>query len=358
MEIVYESTGLQRYIEAAAQVSPNHPVFIDKYIADAIEVDVDALSDGSEVYIAGIMEHIEQAGVHSGDSYSVIPPHSLSSAIVRTIEDITRQIASALNTRGLINIQFAIKNKQVYVLEANPRASRTVPYVSKTIGVPLAQLATHIIVGETLSSLRKKGLLEEQLSMKFVSIKGPVFPFLKLPGVDPILGPEMKSTGEIMAIDRSFGAAYYKAILSDNKFSAQGTAYITVCDRDKKKVIEIVQELQALGFAIVATRGTADFLRSHDIVAQTVYRISEHKSPNALDLMRQKKIHLIINTPTQTYRAKRDGYAMRRLAVELNIPFITSLTSAHAEIEAIRFAQTAQLTTRPLHEYHQQTGKH
>lgn len=352
MEIVYESTGLQQYIEAAAQVSPDHPVFVDKYIADAIEVDVDALSDGSDVFIAGIMEHIEQAGVHSGDSYSVIPPHSLSSAVVEKIRSITCEIACALHIKGLINIQFAIKNGTIYVLEANPRASRTIPYVSKTIGIPLAQLATYVITGQSLAHLRARSLLHDVPDSGFVSIKGPVFPFLKLPGVDPILGPEMKSTGEIMAIDKNFGAAYYKAILSDNKFSARGTVYLTVCDRDKEKIISLARDLQSLGFDIVATRGTADFLRSYNIVAQTVYRISEHKSPNALDLMRQKKIHLIINTPTQTYRAKRDGYAMRRLAVELNIPFITSLTSAHAEIEAIRFAHTSQLTTRPLHEYH------
>jgi len=356
MEIVYESTGLQRYIEAAAQITPDHPVFIDRYIADAIEVDVDALCDGSEVFVAGIMEHIEQAGVHSGDSYSVIPPHSLSTGIVDKIKKITRQIACALNIKGLINIQFAIKNGKIFVLEANPRASRTIPYVSKTIGIPLAQLATHVITGESLSSLRKKHLLYDIPNRDFVSIKGPVFPFLKLPGVDPILGPEMKSTGEIMAIDKSFGAAYYKAILSDNKFSARGTVYLTVCDRDKDKIIDLAQDLRSLGFKIVATRGTADFLRSYDIDTQTVYRISEHKTPNALDLMRQKKIHLIINTPTQTYRAKRDGYAMRRLAVELNIPFITSLTSAKAEIEAIHYAQTADLTTRPLHEYHGKTA--
>ncbi|MBN2619594.1 carbamoyl-phosphate synthase large subunit [candidate division WOR-3 bacterium] len=352
MEIVYEPTGLQHYIEVAAQVSPDHPVFIDKYIDDAIEVDVDALCDGSEVFVAGVMEHIEQAGVHSGDSFAVIPPYSLSDPVVTDIKRITRKIACALNTKGLINIQFAIKNHTIYVLEANPRASRTIPYVSKTIGIPLAQLATHIMIGDTLSDLRNRSLLREPPAHGFVSIKGPVFPFLKLPGVDPILGPEMKSTGEIMAIDRNFGAAYYKAILSDNKFSARGTAYITVCDRDKPKIITLAQDLITLGFTVVATRGTADFLKSHTIAAQTVYRISEHKSPNALDLMRHQKIQLIINTPTQTYRAKRDGYTMRRLAVELNIPFITSLTSAQAEIEAIRFAQTSQVTTRPLHEYH------
>lgn len=352
MEIVYEPTGLQHYIDVAAQVSPDHPVFIDKYIDDATEVDVDALCDGSEIFIAGVMEHIEQAGVHSGDSFSVIPPYSLSDAVVTDIKRITRRIARALNTRGLINIQFAVKNRRIYVLEANPRASRTIPYVSKTIGMPLAQLATHIMIGDTLNDLRRRSLLRKPSGQGFVSIKSPVFPFLKLPGVDPILGPEMKSTGENMAIDKNFGAAYYKAILSDSKFSAHGTAYITVCDRDKHRIIKLAQDLIKLGFKVVATRGTADFLKSHTIAAQTVYRISEHKSPNALDLMRDQKIHLIINTPTQTYRAKRDGYAMRRLAVELNIPFITSLTSAQAEIEAIRFAQTARMTTRPLHEYH------
>jgi carbamoyl-phosphate synthase large subunit len=352
MDIVYEQEGLEQYIDAAARVSQNHPVFIDKYIVDAIEVDVDALCDGTDTFIAGMMDHLEQAGVHSGDSYSVIPPHSLNNSIQRHIASVTRRIARALNTRGLINIQFAIKNDSIYVLEANPRASRTVPYVSKTIGIPCAKLATHVIMGTTIKDLQRTHILKTPLNKKYVSIKGPVFPFLKLPGVDPILGPEMKSTGEIMAIDMNFGAAYYKAILSDNKFSKKGTLYITVRDDDKPKITEIAREFVRLGFDLVATRGTADFLRAQGLIVTTVYRISEHKSPNALDLMRQCKIHLIINTPTQTYRAKRDGYAMRRLAVELNIPFITAFTSAVAELEAIKCAQVSSLTTQPLHEYY------
>jgi carbamoyl-phosphate synthase large subunit len=238
------------------------------------------------------------------------------------------------------------------VLEANPRASRTIPYVSKTIGIPLAKLATLILIDHSIKDLRQSRHLPNLKKRRFVSVKGPVFPFLKLTGVDPILGPEMKSTGEVMAIDRSFGAAYYKAIMSDQKFSESGTVYITVRDDDKQKIVKLAREFVDFGFRIVATRGTADFLRNHGINVNTVYRISEHKSPNALDLIRQKKIDMIINTPSMTHSAKRDGYMMRRLAVEMGIPFITALTSAEAEVEAIKFAQRHSLVTRPLHEYH------
>jgi len=344
MEIVYEERELERYMEIAVKVSKEHPVLVDKYIANATEVDVDALCDGNDIFIAGVMEHIEQAGVHSGDSYCVMPPFTLNQKVIDKIKEITKKIALALNTKGLINIQLAVKNGEIFVLEANPRASRTVPYVSKTIGIPLAKIATKIMLGYTLKDLK----IPEEIKLDFISIKGPVFPFLKLPGVDPILGPEMKSTGEVMATDKSFGAAYYKAILSDNKFAKEGTVYITVRDDDKEKILPIVRELATLGFKIVATRGTAQFLREKGIDVETVYRISEHKSPNALDLMRQKKIHLIINTPTMTYSAKRDGYAMRRLAVELNIPFITALNSAIAEIEAIKFARRGELNIRSV----------
>ena len=281
-----------------------------------------------------------------------MPPRTLSRSIIKKIKKITWKIACGLRTRGLINIQYAIRDNDVFVLEANPRASRTVPYVSKTIGIPLAKIATHIMLGTSIKTLKIKNILKDRLALPFVSIKGPVFPFLKLPGVDPILGPEMKSTGEIMAIDRNFGAAYYKAILSDNKFYKEGTVYITVRDTDKPRIVNIVRELKALRFKIVATKGTVDYLKKRGIGVKTVYRISEHKSPNALDLMRANKIQLIINTPTQSFRAKRDGYLMRRLAVELNIPFITALTSAWAEIEAIKYAKHSHLTIRPLAEYY------
>jgi carbamoyl-phosphate synthase large subunit len=352
MEIVYEERGLEQYMDAAVRVSKKHPVLVDKYIANATEVDVDAICDGNEVFIGGVMEHIEQAGVHSGDSYCVIPPRTLKENTVRNIEMMTKNIALSLKTRGLLNIQFAVRNGEIYVLEANPRASRTIPYVSKTIGIPLAKLATLILIGHTIKDLKQSRHLPNLTKRRFVSVKGPVFPFQKLIGVDPILGPEMKSTGEIMAIDRTFGAAYFKAIMSDERFSKKGTVYITVRDDDKPKVSGLVKSLVDLGFRVVATRGTADFLRREGIVVDTVYRISEHKTPNALDLMRQRRIDLVINTPSMTHSAKRDGYMMRRLAVEMGIPFITALTSAEAEVEAIRFAQRHSLVTRPLHEYH------
>jgi len=347
MEIIYDEQELERYVRLAAKVSPEHPILVDKYIANATEVDVDALCDGRDVFIAGIMEHIEQAGVHSGDSYCVIPPRSLSKKTVDEIKRIVCDIAIALKTIGMINIQLAIQNGTVYVLEANPRASRTVPYVSKTIGIPLAKMATKIMLGYTIKELK----LPREIELDFISVKGPVFPFLKLPGVDPILGPEMKSTGEVMAVDKTFGGAYYKAILADNKFASSGIVYITVRDEDKKEIIHIARELKKLGFKIVATRGTAQFLRENGIEVETVYRISEHKSPNALDMMRQGKIDLIINTPTMSYSAKRDGYTMRRLAVELNIPFITALNSAYAEIEAIKFARKGILRIKPINEF-------
>jgi len=352
MEIVYEQKGLEQYMSQAAAISPAHPVLVDKYLTDAVEVDVDALSDGKETFVAGIMEHIEQAGVHSGDSYAVIPPYTLPDSIIEKITSVTNRLARSLHIRGLLNIQFAVKDNTVYVLEANPRASRTIPFVAKTIGIPLAKLATQTMLGTTLNSMEILQAFKKQRSNAYVSIKGPVFPFQKLPGVDPILGPEMKSTGEIMAIDRSFGAAYYKAILSDDKFSKEGTVYITVRDTDKPKIVEIAKALITFGFSIVATRGTAEFLRERGMNVKTVYRISEQRTPNAVDLMRQKKIDLIINTPTLNFHAKRDGYAMRRCAVEYNIPFITSLTAAQAEIEAIRFARKHKLMIRPLHEYH------
>lgn len=351
MEIVYDEHELERYVRMAVRVSPDHPILVDKYIANATEVDVDALCDGKDVFIAGIMEHIEQAGVHSGDSYCVMPPKTISDKTIKQIKEIVRKIAVDLNTVGLINIQFAIQNNIVYVLEANPRASRTVPYVSKTIGIPLAKLATKIMLGYRLKDFN----LPEEIKFDFVSIKAPVFPFLKLPGVDPILGPEMKSTGEAMAVDKKFGAAYYKAILADNKFTDSGTVYITVRDDDKKEILPIARQLKELGFKIVATRGTAQFLKDNQIDAETVYRISEHKSPNALNLMKEGKINLIINTPTMSYSAKRDGYTMRRLAVELNIPFITAITSAYAEIEAIKFAKSGKLSIRPIKHFTHKT---
>jgi carbamoyl-phosphate synthase large subunit len=348
MEIVHDEEELEYYMGHAVKVSKKHPILVDKFLSNAVEIDVDAVCDGKDVFIGAIMEHIEEAGVHSGDSFCVIPPQTLSSEVLSTVRDYTRKMALALKVVGLINIQFAVQNGSVYVLEANPRASRTVPYVSKAIGVPLAKLATKVMVGHRLKEL---GFMKE-IKIDHVCVKAPVFPFLKLPGVDSILTPEMKSTGEVMGISSTFGEAYYKAVLSaEGKFISEGTAYITVKDEDKPKVLPIARDLKKLGFHIVATKGTATYLRENGVEAETVWRIKEKYSPDALDLMRRGEINLIINTPTMGSGPKRDGHLMRRLAVELVIPFITTIPSAKAAIEAIKSTKKGKIDVRSLNDH-------
>jgi carbamoyl-phosphate synthase large subunit len=352
MEIVHDEKELEFYMSHAVKASRDHPILVDKFLSNAIEIDVDALCDGSDVFIGAIMEHIEEAGIHSGDSFCVIPSQTLSNSVQQTVRDYTRKIALALNVRGLLNIQFAVRNETVYVLEANPRASRTVPFVSKTIGVPLAKLATKIMVGHTL---RELGFVKE-IEIDHISVKAPVFPFLKLSGVDSILTPEMKSTGEVMGLASTFGDAYFKTVLAaEGKFVTSGTAYVTVNDEDKPKVLPIARELVNLGFDLVATKGTATHLRENGVPAETVFTITEPFSPDALDLMRRGMIDLIINTPKPGGGPKRDGHAMRRLAVELVIPFITTIPSARAAIEAIKSARKGSIQVRSLGEYCQRT---
>ncbi len=348
MEIVHDESELEFYMSHAVKVSKDHPILVDKFLSNAIEIDVDAVCDGENVFIGAIMEHIEEAGVHSGDSFCVIPPQTLSKQVLLTVKDYTKKIALALKMVGLLNIQFAVQNGNVYVLEANPRASRTIPYVSKTIGLPLAKIATKIMIGHTLKELG----FDEEVEISHVCVKAPVFPFLKLPGVDTILTPEMKSTGEVMGLAPDFGTAYYKAVLSaEGKFVKEGTAYITVNDEDKPKVLPIARELKNLGFNIVATKGTASYLKGNGIEAETVFTITERQSPDALDLMRRGKIDLIINTPKPGGGPKRDGHVMRRLAVELIIPFITTIPSAWAAIEGIKSARMGVTDVKSLNEY-------
>ncbi|MBI4833676.1 MAG: carbamoyl-phosphate synthase large subunit [Planctomycetes bacterium] len=348
MEIVHNEKELEFYMASAVRVSKKHPVLVDKYLSNAIEIDVDAVSDGKDVFIGAIMEHIEEAGVHSGDATCVIPPQTLSKDIINEINRVTREVTLALKTVGLINIQLAIKDNLVYMIEANPRASRTVPYVSKTIGIPLAKIATKLMLNKTLKELG----LTETPTQNYVSVKAPVFPFMKLPGVDSILGPEMKSTGEVMGIDNSFGLAYYKAFLaSGNLLPLSGQVYLTVCDSDKEKIVPVVRKLVDNGLNIIATKGTAEFLRSHNVPATTVWRISERQTPNALSLMREGKVQLIINTPTEGSGPKRDGYRMRRLAVESGIPFITTVTAARAVANAIELMKKGELKVNSLNEY-------
>ncbi len=334
MEIVYNEKDLEFYMAHAVKVSKKHPVLVDKYLSNAIEIDVDVICDGQDIFIGGIMEHIEQAGVHSGDAACVLPPQTLSKEILDEVKQITREIGLSLNVIGLMNLQLAVQNNKVYVLEANPRASRTIPFVSKAIGLPLAKIATSVMIGQKLRELNLVG----EATVNHTAVKMPVFPFQKLPGLDPILGPEMKSTGEVMGLAEKFDEAYYKACLGAGQSlpTGGGTVYITICDQDKESIVEIARNLRESNLDIVATKGTAAFLNKKGIQVTTIWRISERQQPNALTLMREGKIQLIINTPTEGSGPKRDGYRMRRLAVELGIPFITTMAAARAAAKAIK----------------------
>ena len=349
MEIVYDEGELEEYMKEAVRVSPEHPILVDKFLEDAIEVDVDALADGRDVYIGGIMEHIEEAGVHSGDSACVIPPQTIPEDIIETIKDYTRRLALELDVVGLINIQYAVKpgsEPSVYILEANPRASRTVPFVSKATGVPLAKMAARLMMGSTL---RELGLTGEG-TVEHVAVKESVFPFIKLPGVDSVLGPEMKSTGESMGIDENFGIAYYKSQLSAGMdLLTEGKVFISVRDQDKDKIEDIVRKAHELGFKIMATRGTA---RAVEGVAdiEVVRKVSQG-SPNIRDAILRGEVGLIINTPSGKQSAD-DGYLIRRMAVELGIPYVTTLAGARAALNAIEAVRLGRITVKSLGEYH------
>ncbi len=348
MEIVHGEDELRDFMEAATRVSRDHPVLVDKYLAHATEIDVDVVADGRDIFIGGIQEHIEEAGIHSGDAACVLPSQTLGEDILRQIRSITRRISKALRIVGLMNLQLAVKDGTVYVLEANPRASRTVPYVSKAIGISLANVATKVMLGKTL---RDQGLGDEP-RIEHVAVKAPVFPFQRLPGVDAILGPEMKSTGEVMGIDRTLGRAYAKAMLAaGNALPTSGGVYLTIRDEDKPAILPVAARLASLGLCLYATRGTAQFLREHGVDVTTVYRISENQSPDALGLMRRGEIQLVINTPTNSSGARRDGYMMRRLAVDLNIPFLPTIQAAVAAAQAIAETREGGLGVRSLQSY-------
>ena len=353
MEIVYNEDELKDYMKEAVKVSSEHPILIDKFLDDAVEVDVDAICDGEDVFIGGIMEHIEEAGVHSGDSACVIPPQTLSKDIVDTIVDYTTKLAKELGVVGLINIQYAIKDGIVYIIEANPRASRTIPYVSKSVGVPLAKIATKVMLGHKLKDMGYVGLAKA----KYVSIKEAVFPFQKLPGVDPVLSPEMKSTGEAIGIDTDFGKAYYKAQLSANmELPTSGTVFISVKKKDRKHVLKIAEKFNELGFNIVATRGTAEEIRNGGIDAKVVKKISEGMTGNILELIQKGEIDLIINTSSGS-KAKSDGYYIRRAAVEFNLPYITTIQGALSTIKAIESIKKGDLGVYSLNELENKKNK-
>ena len=348
MAIVYDTAALDRYMRQAVQLSPEHPILIDKFLEDAFEIDVDALADASgAVVIGGIMEHIEQAGIHSGDSSCVVPPYQLKQEHIATIRDYTRRVARALKVIGLMNAQFAIKDDVVYVLEVNPRASRTVPYLSKATGVPLAKVAARIMVGRTLA---EQGLTGD-LTVSGYFVKTPVFPFVRFPGVDTLLGPEMKSTGEVMGGAESFGMAFAKAQMGAGQVLPQGgTAFISVNNYDKANVVPIAQGLVDLGFNITATRGTAAYLRAHGIDASIVFKINEGR-PHVGDEVLNKRISLVINTPLGR-ESFFDDRAVRRAAMLQGIPAITTLTGASAVVNAIAALRSEGLAVKSLQEYH------
>ena len=332
MVIVYDEENLINYAQKAFKVSPGFPVLIDKFLEQATEVDVDAIFDGDEIFIGGIMEHIEEAGIHSGDSACVIPPFALGKNTINTIKDYTYKIAKALHVVGLINIQYAVKNSTVYVLEANPRASRTVPFVSKSIKVPLAKIAARVMAGEKLKNIEFSKV--DSNNLEYFSIKEAVLPFNRFPGTDTILGPEMKSTGEVMGIDKNFGIAFAKSQLAVNqKFPSSGTIFISVNDRDKISMANLAKKISELKFKIISTKGTADFLENHGIKCDKVLKIREGR-PNVLDLIKNGEIDLIINTPEGS-EARSDGYYLRTAAALLNVPCITTISGASAAIQGI-----------------------
>ncbi len=347
MEIVYTEEALKRYMAQAVSVSPNHPVLIDEFLRDAKELDVDAVCDGRTVVIGGVLEHIEEAGVHSGDSAMVLPPFSVDEEIVDEIKRQTRELALALGVRGLLNVQFAVRGRDVYVLEVNPRASRTVPFVSKAIGVPLAKIATKVMVGATLEEL---GFTREK-TPSYYCVKESVFPFIKFPGVDTILGPEMKSTGEVMGIDAELRKAFAKAQLAaGNNLPREGVAFISVKDDDKPRIVESARKLLEMGFDVLATRGTASFLRSHGIRCETVNKVFEGR-PHIVDHITNGQVHLVINT-TQGEVEIAQSFTIRRSALTHNVPYFTTIAGANAAVSAIEALREEGLGVRPLQEYY------
>jgi carbamoyl-phosphate synthase large subunit len=352
MAIVYDMAALDRYMSHAVSASPEHPILIDKFLEDAIELDVDAVADAAgTVIIGGIMEHIEEAGIHSGDSSCVVPPFKVAERHIELIRDYTRRIARALQVVGLMNTQFAIKDDVVYVLEVNPRASRTVPYLSKATGVPLAKVAARLMIGRTLAQLG----LTSDLDVGGFFVKSPVFPFVRFPGVDTILGPEMKSTGEVMGGAQTFGHAFAKAsIAAGIVLPHGGTAFISVNNHDKPAVVQIARDLVEMGFAIVATRGTANYLRAHGIAAAIVFKVNEGR-PHVGDEILNNRVQLVINTPLGR-ESFFDDRTVRRIAMMHGVPCITTLTGAAAAVNAIRALRTEGLTVRALQEYHAETA--
>jgi len=346
MVIVYDDEQLENYMKHAIGVNPELPVLIDKFLEDAIEVDVDAVSDEDITVIGGIMEHIEEAGIHSGDSACVLPPHTLGDDIIEIIRKHTHAISKALKVKGLLNIQFAIRQNIVYVLEVNPRASRTVPFVSKATGIPLAKIAAKVMAGHTLEEL---GFTEEK-KVSHISVKESVLPFSRFSGVDILLGPEMKSTGEVMGIDDTFGMAFYKSqIAAGQALPRNGKVFISVRNQDKRNIVFIAKKLEDMGFEILATKGTHKALRSNNIKAEMMGKIGEGNE-KILDHIRNGVIKLVINTPSGQ-KSQSDSKPIRSAAVMRGIPCITTISGAQAAVNGIEATLKNDFQVKSIQEY-------
>lgn len=349
MELCYDDDRLREYMQKAVNVSPEHPVLIDRFLEDAYEFDVDAVSDGEDVYIGGVMQHIEEAGIHSGDSSCVLPPYSITPPQLHTIITYTRRLALALKVVGLVNVQYAMRQGIVYVIEVNPRASRTVPFVSKATGIPLAKIAAKLMVGKKIKDLQ----IQSHGWAKHVAIKESVFPFSKFPQARHFLGPEMRSTGEVMGISNSFGVSFAKAsIAAGNELPQSGTVFVSLNDFDKReRSVNVVRSFVRLGFNIIATEGTSTFLKKHGIANKAVLKASEG-TLNIIDIIKNDWVQLIVNTPLGQV-SRKDEHAIGRAAMERKIPFITTMSAAASAAKSIEQIRQNKLTVRSIQEHHE-----
>jgi carbamoyl-phosphate synthase large subunit len=346
MEVVDGPEQLDHYIATAVQVSGRSPVLIDRYLRDAIEVDVDAICDGTDVAVTGILEHIEEAGVHSGDSACSIPPHSLDEALIAEIERQTRELALALGVRGLMNVQFAVKDRDVYLIEVNPRASRTVPFVAKAIGRPIAKIAARVMAGEKLGAFDP--IVRD---VKHIAVKEPVFPFARFPGSDPVLGPEMKSTGEVMGIDSDFDLAFGKALIGGGMLLPDsGTVFVSVKDADKDNIVPAAQKMIELGFSIIATGGTADHLASKGLPVERVNKVLQGR-PHIVDRLMDGDVQLVFNT-TEGWQSLKDSHSIRSTALGRKVPYFTTAAGSLAAARAIEALRGHALEVRSVQSYY------
>jgi carbamoyl-phosphate synthase large subunit len=346
MEVVDGPQQLEHYIATAVQVSGRSPVLIDRYLRDAIEVDVDAICDGTDVAVCGVLQHIEEAGVHSGDSACAIPPHSLGPDLVKEIERQTRELALALKVKGLMNVQFAVKDGEVYLIEVNPRASRTVPFVAKAVGTPVAKMAARVIAGEPLSEVG-----EVRRISNYIAVKESVFPFARFPGTDPVLGPEMKSTGEVMGIDTDFDIAFAKSLLGAGMNLPQsGTAFVSVKDADKDNIIPAVEKLVELGFSIIATGGTAAHLQSKGLPVEVVNKVAQGR-PHIVDKLLDGDVGLVFNT-TEGWQSLKDSHSIRATALNRKVPYFTTAAASLAAARSIEAVRGHALEVASLQSYY------